>query len=258
MIFDKKQMLACESCKGNEGGILTDVVRCEGIDIVKTVISSESAALSSGREIGTYLTVCQGELYRGGDFLRDKLSRAVSFAISEILSGFEPKPKKLLFVGLGNRELSSDKIGVGISDALLPIEPKKRGEPSLALISPGVLSLGGIHACDHIRGLIKIKHFDGVIVADALMTKHPERLLATVQVSDTGITPASGTQKERNGRAKSHEISRKTLGVPVISLGVATVISIGEGFYTPYTIDVEIEPICKIIADGITLSLTNG
>lgn len=263
MIFDKKPMLACECYeegdKNEAGGILTEVISCEGIDVVKTVISSQGGASRMGREVGTYLTVCQGELYRGGDFLRDKLSRAVSFAISEILSEFEPKPKNFLFVGLGNRELSSDKIGVGICDALLPIVPKSKALPSLSLISPGVLSLGGIHACDHIRALIKVKHFDGVIVADSLMTAHPERLLATVQVSNTGITPASGTRKAEGKYAqKSQEISRKTLGVPVVSLGVPTVISFGEKLYTPHTIDLEIEPICKIIAEAITLSLSDG
>ena len=87
------------------------------------------------------------------------------------------------------------------------------------------------------------------------MTTHPERLFTTVQLSDTGITPASGVSDK--GDKAMREISRKTLGVPVISVGVPTVIPFGERLYTPHTVELEIEPISKIIADGITLALTN-
>lgn len=262
MNFDKK-MLACE-CLGEQskeenGGIISGVINHEGIDIVKTVIASESASKKYGREIGTYLTVCQGELYRGGDFLCDKLARAVSFSLSSLISGLEPKPKNFLFVGLGNRELSSDKIGVGICDYLAPIQPKNRHSPTLSVISPGVLASGGIEATDYIRGLIYAKHFDCVIVADSLLTAKPERLLTTVQISNTSITPASGTRAYDGADApKMKEISRKTLGVHVVSLGVPTIISFGERLYTPYTIDLEIEPIAKIIAAAINIFLTEN
>ncbi len=260
MIFDKKPILACECVKeaDKSGGISTSVLNYEGIDIVKTVISSKAAIKETGRDLGTYLTVCQGELYRGGEFLRDKLSRAVAYSLCEILKELEKKPRSFLFVGLGNREISADRIGVGISDKLPPIKESDKS-PALFVISPGVLSFGGIEACDHIKGLIKIKELDAVIVADSLMTTHPERILATVQISNTGITPASGTKKKATASMpKMHAISEKTLGVPVISLGVPTVISFGgEKLYTPYTIDLEIEPICEIIADGISLALSS-
>ena len=260
MKFDKK-MLACE-CVGEQGkeengGILTSVISCEGIDIVKTVIKSEASSKMHGREAGTYLTVCQGELYKSGEFLRDKLARAVSFSLTSLISELNPTPENFLFVGLGNRELSSDKIGVTIYDYLAPIKPKNRHSPALSLISPGVTSSGGIEALDHIRGLIKTKFFDCVIVADSLLTTKPERLLTTVQISSTGITPASGTRTlDTENTPKMREISHKTLGIPVISLGVPTVIALGDKLYTPYTIDLEIEPIAKIIAEAINFSLT--
>lgn len=257
MIFDKNRILACEASSNfgkKSGEIDTSVINEDGIEIVKTVISTKEAGKKIGREVGTYLTVCQGELYLGGEFLRDKLSRALARSIIELLKGFEKMPTRLLFVGLGNRELSSDKIGVCVAEALSPISSSGKGS-SLSVISTGVKALRGIEACDHVKGLIKTVGFDAVIVADALMTTHPERLFTTVQLSDTGITPASGVS-DKGGKAM-REISRKTLGVPVISVGVPTVIPFGERLYTPHTIELEIEPISKIIADGITLALTN-
>ena len=262
MIFDKKTILACECYAEKEShrGILTSVITHEGIEIVKTVVTGENEDGAQG--CGTYLTICQGKLYHGGEFLRDKLSRAVSFSLCELIKELIPTPKRFLFVGLGNRELSSDKIGTGICDFLLPIHKKSVLHPSLSLFSPGILASGGIRAIDHVKGLIQVCGFDAVIVADSLATAHPERLLTTVQISSVGITPASGTKisDERTPNEDervdgAQEISRKTLGVPVISLGVPTVISFGDKLYTPYTIDGEIEPICKIIADGITLAL---
>ena len=254
MIFDKNRILACEASsnfEGKSGEIDTSVINEDGIEIVKTVISTKEAGKKIGREVGTYLTVCQGELYLGGEFLRDKLSRALARSILELLKGFEKMPTRLLFVGLGNRELSSDKIGVCVAEALSPISSSIKGS-SLSVISTGVKSLRGIEACDHVKGLIKTVGFDAVIVADALMTTHPERLFTTVQLSDTGITPASALTEK-----SLREISKRTLGVPVISVGVPTVIPFGERLYTPHTIELEIEPISKIIADGITLALTN-
>lgn len=256
MNFNKKAPLACECFKGNnEQGISTSVITHEGIDIVRSVVQSGYG--SHGRDCGTYMTICQGELYKGGEFLRDKLSRAFAYAMRKIIKELEITPKNFLFVGLGNRELSSDKIGTEIYSLLLPIIPKNKTAPTLSLISPGVLSSGGIEALDHIKGLISVRGFDAVIVADSLSTSYPERLLATVQISNTSITPASGVRGENiRNIPKMREISRKTLGVPVICIGVPTVIGFGDKLYTPYTIDGEIEPICKVIADGITLALT--
>ena len=78
-----------------------------------------------------------------------------------------------------------------------------------------------------------------------------------MQISSTGITPASGTRTlDAENTPKMREISHKTLGIPVISLGVPTVIPFGDRLYTPYTIDLEIEPIAKIIAEAINFSLT--
>ena len=254
MIFDKNRILACEASsnfEGESGEIDTKILNKDGIEIVKTVIKTNEASKKVGRNVGTYLTVCQGELYLGGEFLRDKLARAIARSVKELLTCLHKAPRSFLFVGLGNRELSSDKIGVCIADKLSPIT-STASHPSLSVISTGVKSLRGIEACDHIRGLIYALGFDAVIVADALMTTQPERLFTTVQLSDTGITPASALTEK-----SLREISKKTLGVPVISIGVPTVIPFGEKLYTPHTIELEIEPISEIIASAITLALTN-
>ena len=145
MIFDKNRILACEASSnfsGEGGGIDTKILNEDGIEIVKTVIKSSNAARRVGRKAGTYLTVCQGELYLGGDFLRDKLSRAVARSIKELIVGFEKAPRRFLFVGLGNRELASDKIGVSIADALSPITSSD-APLSLSVISTGVKTLRG-------------------------------------------------------------------------------------------------------------------
>ena len=94
------------------------------------------------------------------------------------------------------------------------------GCPVVAALAPGVMAQTGMETGEIVEGIVKKIHPDALIVIDALAAKSSERLNRTIQISNTGIAPGSGVGNQRN------EITEKTMGVPVIALGVPTVISI--------------------------------
>lgn len=143
-------------------------------------------------------------------------------------------PKKVLCALLGNRLMTPDAIGPLTGDTLTVTRHVKSESPEifkllgnpatgelpaeLSAISPGVLAQTGIETLELIRGAVEHVHPELVIVVDALAARSPDRLCRTIQLTDAGISPGSGIGNRRS------EISRETLGCPVIALGVPTVI----------------------------------
>ena len=133
--------------------------------------------------------------------------------------------KKLLFIGLGNGEVTPDALGPLVIKNLFVTRHLKgwkevEGCPVVAALAPGVMAQTGMETGEIVEGIVKKIHPDALIVIDALAAKSSERLNRTIQISNTGIAPGSGVGNQRN------EITEKTMGVPVIALGVPTVISI--------------------------------
>ena len=161
-----------------------------------------------------------------------------------------------------------------LKDELEKIKEEKEYMPShldndiipVSAISPGVLGITGMETNDIISAIAKKTNPDLIIVIDALASSSPKRISTTIQITDTGINPGSGISNNRK------EISKKSLGTPVIAIGVPTVVDllsiakyiypdmksteIGKDFFvTPKEIDKLIENMSKIIANGINLSL---
>jgi spore protease len=139
-----------------------------------------------------------------------------------------PANGSILVAGLGNRSMTADALGPECADRIFVTRhiQKELAESlgfrslrSVAAISPGVLGETGMEAAEIIASIVKCNDFSCVIVIDALAAMDINRLGTTVQISDTGISPGSGIGNKRK------EISRSTLGIPVISVGVPTVIS---------------------------------
>lgn len=135
--------------------------------------------------------------------------------------------KNILVVGLGNDEITSDSIGPFTVKKILATRhiagnfAEKiglRGLKSVSTIAPNVLGKTGIEVTEILKGIIEQTRPDAVIVIDALAAGSIERLFKTIQFSNSGITPGSGVKNSRK------EISEKTLGVPVIAVGVPTVV----------------------------------
>ncbi len=192
---------------------------------------SEGDAKRIGRTAGHYTTVS----FRPINDLTDSETEALASFISEELSLFVSRATEkpidgnlsLLVAGLGNAEITPDAIGPGTVARLNATRHLATAEPSLftrlgccrvSAISPGVLGQTGIEASEIVGGAASYAAPDAIVAIDALAARARERLNATVQISDTGIFPGSGIGNRRS------ELSRRTLGVPVIALGVPTVV----------------------------------
>jgi spore protease len=133
----------------------------------------------------------------------------------------------VLVAGLGNAEITADAVGPRTVHRLTVTRHlheydraifRLLGRCQLSALAPGVLGQTGMEAVDLIRGAVQTAHPDVVLAIDALAARSTERLASTVQLSDTGISPGSGIGNRRRA------IDRESVGVPVISLGIPTVV----------------------------------
>ena len=206
---------------GEQDGLL-EAVSTGKIPVSRIRIVNENAARMTGKPMGNYATV-----FFNGAFSDDELFDLAVERTAEILGEFLKGAGNVLAVGLGNAEMSADALGPKVTDRLIVSRHLKDQMPqiyrelalgNLSALRPGVLGQTGIETAELIRGAVDAVHPDAVLVFDALASRRVKRLCATVQISDTGITPGSGVG---NHRAR---IDRHSMGVPVISIGVPTVV----------------------------------
>ena len=172
----------------------------------------------------------------------------------------------VLVVGLGNRSMTPDSIGPRTADRVLATRhlTAADGIPSglfspVAVLQPGVLGTSGLESAEAVRAVADALHPRLIIAVDALAAAEPERLCRTLQITDTGISPGSGVGNRRA------TLDRASLGIPVISVGIPTVIDAaafcsGEIqssglMVTPKDIDLLVDETVSVAAMGINLAL---
>ncbi len=200
-------------------------VRVSTSDFVHTVeILTDQASESIGKPKGRYVTVSVENFCRTPSDFSSGVKR-----LAKVLSEFLPKNPNapVLVVGLGNRMITPDAVGPLAAEKILVTRHlQKLAHPSfpplrsVCAVSPGVMGQTGIESSALVRRIADVAAGGCVIAIDALAAAEIERLLTTVQICDTGICPGSGVG---NSRA---ELSQKTIGVPVIAVGVPTVTEI--------------------------------
>lgn len=203
-------------------GVEEDVSTRRGFEVVTVDVRSEEAARALGKPQGRYVTVELGRFLRRED---DAFADGVQ-VLAEVLRDLLGQVSgPVLVVGLGNPAITPDAVGhLTVKNTLITRHLKDRsprdfrGFGSVAALEPGVLGTTGVESVDTVGALVRQIRPEAVIAVDALASRSMERLCRTVQVSDTGIVPGSGVG---NARAA---LSRDTLGVPVIALGVPTVV----------------------------------
>ncbi|MDR0906622.1 MAG: GPR endopeptidase [Oscillospiraceae bacterium] len=231
------------------GVIAHDATRF-GFDVTTVKITDEEGAAELGKPCGTYVTVELDKLLRRDD---DAFRLGVYALADEIEALLRSGGgDSVLVVGLGNRAITADAIGPEIVRNVMVTGafPQELGPfRSVFALEAGVLGTTGIESARVIRAVCEEVMPDRVIVADALASRSVARLCRTVQISDTGIVPGSGIG---NARAA---VNRETLGVPVISVGVPTVVDIGDLVVTPKEIDGAVNDISKLVGYAINLAL---
>ena len=213
-----EQQELCGECRGAESH-----TECLGrIEITRTRVLGAAAAKAFQKPVGQYITVSFDR------FLPDDQTGELHEAIKAELTKLLPKGDGLVLVaGLGNRAITPDALGPKAADGIFATRhvsahlQKALGLPTLrpvVALQPGVLGQTGMEACEMILAAVKETNPEVVIVIDALAARHFDRLGCTVQLCDSGICPGSGVHNSRQ------EISQKTLNVPVIAVGVPTVV----------------------------------
>ena len=202
-------------------GIESEETILDNIKITRIRIKNKNGERALGKPIGTYVTVETPPLTDSGEMNENAIN-----AVSSELISFLPKGL-VLVAGLGNTSITPDAIGPKAAKGVLAtrhIEGEIARSIGLdnmrpvAVISPGVLGQTGIETGEIIAGIARLIKPSAVIVIDALASRCLSRLGCTIQMSDTGICPGSGVGNRRA------EISKNTIGVPVISVGIPTVV----------------------------------
>lgn len=206
---------------GEKDGFYETVTQGD-IPVSRVRIVNENAAQLTGKPIGNYATI-----FFDGAFSDDTLFDQAVERTAEVIREFLKGAQNVLAVGLGNAEMTADALGPKVIDRLVVSRHLKDKLPdlyrqlalgNLSALRPGVLGQTGIETAEMIRAAADTVSPDAILVFDALASRRAKRLCATVQISDTGIVPGSGVGNHRAA------VNREYLGVPVISVGVPTVV----------------------------------
>lgn len=219
-----------------------------GIKITELTITGEEGGRLFNKERGVYITIEAQQCSDGDDGYNSSLSRIIAEQLENVAEPFIVNNKSILVIGLGNREITADSLGPQAVEKLFinrHIISCNSNEYRLSSLVPGVMAQTGMETSQIIKGIVATSKPGVVIVIDALAARNIEHLNKTFQISDRGINPGSGVGNHRCA------ITDKTIGVPVIALGVPTVIEMHNMFVTPKDVDIVVRMNAQILADAI-------
>lgn len=201
------------------------------IRVTTVRIETENGAKTMGKPVGTYLTIEAPNLSSPDEGIHREVSEELAKYLIEVMKKIIPESeqdKEVLVIGLGNRQATPDALGPYVTDNLNVTRHivKEYGKYAaleemncvVSAIVPGVMAQTGMETAEIIKGVVRETKPDLLIVIDALAARNSRRLNRTIQIADTGINPGSGVGNYRNA------ITKETIGVPVIAIGVPTVV----------------------------------
>lgn len=205
-------------------GVTAEEESTDDVTITRVKVETEEGASYIGKPIGNYITLDAPKIKNNDPDTNERIYKVLAKELRRLIG--EDINKSVLIVGLGNRNVTPDALGpkvitdIEVTRHILQYAPEVLDRPvrSVSAISPGVLGTTGMETGEVIKGVIdKIKP-DFVIAIDALASRRLERISTTIQIADTGINPGSGIGNKRMA------LSKETLGIPVIAIGVPTVV----------------------------------
>jgi len=263
-------------------GVKAEDIKSHGYDVTRVQILDREGERALNKPRGTYITVELSALARREE---DAFVRGVAAIREQLLPLLGLiRNDSVLVVGLGNRAITPDAIGPITAKHTLATRHLVEHVPEhfghfrrVTVVQTGVLGTTGMESAEIVKALVAEFRPDRVIAVDALASRKLTRICRTVQISDTGIAPGSGV-----GNARS-QLSRDTLGVPVIAVGVPTVVDAGTlvsdileesgrdmvapeqwgpygggMFVTPKEIDTQVADISKLIGYALNCTLHEG
>lgn len=244
-------------------GVQSQKQTVRGLEVHDIRVLDARGAEALGKPVGRYLTLL---LPPGRGEGREGLFSCAQ-ALGELVRPMLPAGGPVLVWGLGNRAVTPDALGPQALDHLIvtrhltALFPEEFAEMRpVSALAPGVLGRTGVESRELLLAAMERVRPAAVIAIDALAARAPERLCRTVQLSDAGIVPGSGACNPRQA------LSRETLGVPVLALGVPTVMEAaalaGENaevppglMITPNDIDAQVARSARIVGFGLNLAL---
>ena len=218
-----------QGTEGNLNGIESQKEQInEKLSVERVKITNEEGEKAIGKQKGIYTTIDIKNLKIAQEEEINKASEVLAKELGDIISMHIDKQGEILVVGLGNESVTPDALGpktineIEVTRHFINYMPQyvKEGTRMVSAISPGVLGTTGIETVEILKGVVQNINPKLVIVIDALASRSIERISSTIQISDTGIVPGAGVGNTRK------EISQETLGVPVIAIGIPTVVEL--------------------------------
>ena len=200
----------------------------EKLKVTRVEILNKNGEKAIGKPVGNYVTIDVKKLKLAEDEDIQKASEVVTKELKKIIDIHTDKQGDILVVGLGNIYVTPDALGpkvineIDVTRHIIKYLPQyvDEGTRPVSAISPGVLGTTGIETVEILKGIVDNIHPKLLIVIDALASRSIDRISSTIQISDTGIVPGAGVGNTRQ------EISQTTLGIPVIALGIPTVVEL--------------------------------
>ena len=198
----------------------------KNIKVNRVNITNKNGEEAIGKKMGVYVTIDFKNLKIADDDEIQKGSEVLSRELKKIIDAHIKNKDDIMVVGLGNIYVTPDSLGPKVINEIdvtrhiikyLPQYVDENTRPVTA-ISPGVLGTTGIETYEILKGIVDNVKPKLLIVIDALSSRSIERISSTIQISDTGIVPGAGVGNTRQ------EISEETLGIPVIAMGIPTVV----------------------------------
>lgn len=244
------------------------------IRVTKVRIETENGAKAMGKPVGEYVTLEAPGLSEEDEDYHREVSEELAKYIQELIGDGE---QSILVVGLGNREVTPDALGPQVVNNLMITRHiireygvrafGKEQMNQVSAIVPGVMAQTGMETSEIVKGIVEETHPDWVIAIDALAARSSKRLNRTIQLSDAGINPGSGVGNHRNG------LTRELLGVPILAIGVPTVVdaativydatgdrsriapNLNGMFVTPKNVDEMVKRLSFTISEAINIAL---
>ncbi|MBS5842089.1 MAG: GPR endopeptidase [Clostridiales bacterium] len=260
----------------------------EYIVITDIDITSEEAERTIGKKQGKYITIELKNPELNTIEVQESVSKVLAEEINKFIMTLNREEPEIMIAGLGNWHITADSLGPKVIDKIVVTRHVKNMKDveidgrlgSVCAVSPGVMGITGIETSEIIRGMLSTVQPDILFVIDALASRKASRVNTTIQISDTGIIPGSGVGNHRM------ELSKEVLGIPVIAIGVPTVVDAvtlvrdilekagvkesehilkeaeakvtEEMVVTPKNIDIAIERMAAVISNGMNLATHKG
>ncbi len=223
LAMEARQILQQRSA-GEIAGITSEETRVNNCLVTKVRITTPEAAELIGKAPGTYVTIETPDLLNKDRLTQEEISAVLAQELAKMLN-LTPQAS-IFIVGLGNWNATPDSLGPLVVDRVLVTRHLEGYVPaeltcrlrSVCAIAPGVLGITGIETGEIVKGIVERIKPDVVICIDALAARNIDRIGTTIQFADTGIHPGSGVGNKRAG------ITRETLGIPVVAIGIPTVV----------------------------------